>query len=512
MANQYDDLLNALFNPYASEIMQAYGYVPPSGTPSITEPYVPPSGTLGTVFSTGGTGGGGYGYGSQPYTPPSGTGPQPYTPPPSGTPGGTPGGNVGGTGGGGSYPSGGGTAAPYNQSEEFLNFMEADIQNRFGGDRFLHSKRGLVGGDDLGARQTYSLDEFTSGILPYAKGKYDSGVFVDPQTGMMYNHISEEELARRRDDGRGNARIFGVHPSVTTDREKQLLMLGGMGETSQGTRYIRIGGPTNGTHYFIEGDQVYAYDYTAGDTLGFGGQGPRYGEDNFQSTPVLSNESSTAQTAQAEQKEVGPSLASDFVMEVAAPSLPRQELTLASPSMRQPIPPPDQGTPVPPIMTPPFVPGPQGTSVPNPAVPPSNQGPPPPPFVPGPPPVIPPFNPPPGREIPRAYPQPPVSPPPYRVIPRAYPQPQVSPPQEIPFAPFVPEPPPRRLIPDIPTLSPATPAPPPRQVPSAASLSPEQQAALQQSLQNLSAGQLQFNQGGPVTSGIGELFKKEVMR
>ena len=479
MASQYDDLLNALFNPYASEIMQAYGYVPPSGTPSITEPYVPPSGTLGTVFPTGGTGGGGYG--SQPYTPPGGTGPPPYSPPPSGTPGG----NVGGTGGGGSYPSGGGTAVPYNQSEEFLNFMEADIQNRFGGDRFLHSKRGLVGGDDLGARQTYSLDEFTSGILPYAKGKYDSGVFVDPQTGMMYNHISEEELARRRDDGRGNARIFGVHPSVTTDREKQLLMLGGMGETSQGTRYIRIGGPTNGTHYFIEGDQVYAYDYTAGDTLGFGGQGPRYGEDNFQSTPVLSNESSTAQ---AEQKPIGPSLASDFVMEIAAPSLPRQELTLASPSMRQPIPTSDQGTPVPPIMPPPFVPGPQGTSVPNPAVPPSNQGPPPPPFVPGPPPVIPPFNPPPGSGI----------------IPSGqyYPQPQV-PPQEIPFAPFVP---------DIPTLSPATPAPPPRQVPSAASLSPEQQAALQQSLQNLSAGQLQFNQGGPVTSGIGELFKKEVMR
>ena len=492
MASQYDDLLNALFNPYASEIMQAYGYVPPSGTPSITEPYVPPSGTPGIVFPTGGTGGGGYG--PQSYTPPpsgtpggtvGGTGPQPYTPPPSGTPG-------------GSYPSGGGTAVPYNQSEEFLNFMEADIQNRFGGDRFLHSKRGLVGGDDLGARQTYSLDEFTSGILPYAKGKYDSGVFVDPQTGMMYNHISEEELARRRDDGRGNARIFGVHPSVTTDREKQLLMLGGMGETSQGTRYIRIGGPTNGTHYFIEGDQVYAYDYTAGDTLGFGGQGPRYGEDNFQLTPVLSNESSTAQTAQAEQKEVGPSLASDVVMEIAAPSLPRQELTLASPSMRQPIPPPDQGTPVPPIMTPPFVPGPQGTSVPNPAVSPSNQGPPPPPFVPGPPPVIPPFNPPPGSGI----------------IPSGqyYPQPQVSPPQEIPFAPFVPEPPPRRLIPDIPTLSPATPAPPPRQVPSAASLSPEQQAAVQQSLQNLYAGQLQFNQGGPVTSGIGELFKKEVMR
>ncbi len=496
-----DNLLDQLFNPFAPR--EGGGlinpYVSPSGdTPSLTDPnYVPytPSGLIRT-------GGGGT-------VPGSGTGPQSYTPPPSGTPGGTvggtgpqsytppPSGTPGGTGGGGSYPSGGGTAVPYNQSEEFLNFMEADIQNRFGGDRFLHSKRGLVGGDDLGARQTYSLDEFTSGILPYAKGKYDSGVFVDPQTGMMYNHISEEELARRRNDGRGNARIFGVHPSVTTDREKQLLMLGGMGETSQGTRYIRIGGPTNGTHYFIEGDQVYAYDYTAGDTLGFGGQGPRYGEDNFQSTPVLSNESSTAQTAQAEQKEVGPSLASDFVMEVAAPSLPRQELTLASPSMRQPIPPPDQGTPVPPIMTPPFVPGPQGTSVPNPAVPPSNQGPPPPPFVPGPPPVIPPFNPPPGSGI----------------IPSGqyYPQPQV-PPQEIPFAPFVPEPPPRRLIPDIPTLSPATPAPPPRQVPSAASLSPEQQAAIQQSFQNLSAGQLQFNQGGPVESGVGSLFLREVMR
>ena len=570
MASSYQDLINALVNPYASEIMQAYGYVPSSGTPSITDPgtytdpggpgpgtYIPPSGSPGTVIN--------------PYATPGGTSPGGTSPggtSPGGTsPGGTsPGGtSPGGTSPGGTSP-GGGTPyeGPYNQSPEFLAMIEADIQNRFGGDRFLHSKRNIVSGDELGARQTYSVEEFASGILPYAKGKYGSGVTYDPKTGLMYNNITQEELARRRGED-GYARIFGVHPDALTARERELLKLGGHGEMTPGTQYIRIGGPTTGTHYFIQGDQVYAYDYKAGDTLGFGGMGPKYGEDNFQTTPVEFNQwiddlkpsasesTSGADTAQAEQKEVGPSLASELVMQTE--EMP-QQLTVAAPSTRKEVPadantmgqfagsisfpsysemlqsnldvfrnmteeelmemnrgrvpPPRISSAAPPVtppvpseeMAPPPFSGlmrrepPAGlrtTIEPTPTVPTTTVLPPP-----GTP------RPDTGRLSFEDFRAPVPAPPPVSAT--------IAPTPTVPTTTVLP--PPGTPGPDTGRLSfedfrapvPATPAP---------KFTPEQLAAIDQALGAISSGggfRLPFKNGGPVTLGIGELFKKEVMR
>lgn len=539
MASQYQDLLNALFNPYASEIMQAYGYVPSSGTPSITDPgayaptggagpqpYVPPSGTPGAVFLGGSspvdliTGGGATGGGtpSVPGTPPSGT-----------TGGGTTGSGttvVGTPGGSGSFAD----STPYNQTDEFKAYIEADIQNRFGGDRFLHSKRGLVGGEELGPRQTYSLEEFASGILPYAKGKYGSGVTYDPKTGLMYNNITQEELARRRDDD-PYARIFGVHPDALTASERELLKLGGHGEMSPGTKYIRIGGPTTGTHYFIENGQVYAYDYNAEDRLGFGGMGPKYGEDNFQTTPVEFNQwiddlkpsasesTSGADTAQAEQKEVGPSLASELVME--AEEAP-QQLTVAAPSPRKKKP-ADANTM-----------GQFAGSINFPSysemlqsnldvfrnmtaeeLMEMNRGRVPPPRTPSAAPAAPAglmanidLSPPGVLSAPLMDSAQPMR---REVIPRT----TIAPTPTVPTTTVLP--PPGTPRPDTGRLSfedfrapvPATPAPP------APEFTPEQRAAIDQALGAISSGggfRLPFKNGGPVTSGIGGLFRKEVMR
>ena len=555
MASQYQDLLNALFNPYASEIMQAYGYVPSSGTPSITDPgayaptggagpqpYVPPSGTPGAVFSGGSspvdliTGGGATG--AVDFITGGTTG------------GGTTGGGTTGSGTTGVGTSGGSGSfadnTPYNQTDEFKAYIEADIQNRFGGDRFLHSKRGLVGGEELGPRQTYSLEEFASGILPYAKGKYGSGVTYDPKTGLMYNNITQEELARRRDDD-PYARIFGVHPDALTASERELLKLGGHGEMSPGTKYIRIGGPTTGTHYFIENGQVYAYDYNAEDRLGFGGMGPKYGEDNFQLSPVefdqwiddlkpsASESTSGADTAQAEQKEVGPSLASELIMQTE--EMPQQR-TVAAPSTRKEVP-ADANT-----MSQ-FA---GSISLPNfsamrdsnfdvlrnmtaEELMEMNRGRVPPPRISS---AAPPVTPPVPREE--------VAPPPFpglisnialsppgvlsaplmdsaqpmrrEVIPRT----TIAPTPTVPTTTVLP--PPGTPRPDTGRLSfedfrapvPATPAPP---APPAPEFTPEQRAAIDQALGAISSGggfRLPFKNGGPVTLGIGELFKKEVMR
>jgi len=556
MASQYQDLLNALFNPYASEIMQAYGYVPSSGTPSITDPgayaptggagpqpYVPPSGTPGAVFSGGSspvdfiTGGGATG--AVDFITGGTTG------------GGTTGGGttvVGTPGGSGSFVD----STPYNQTDEFKAYVEADIQNRFGGDRFLHSKRGLVGGEELGPRQTYSLEEFASGILPYAKGKYGSGVTYDPKTGLMYNNITQEELARRRGED-GYARIFGVHPDALTARERELLKLGGHGEMSPGTKYIRIGGPTTGTHYFIENGQVYAYDYNAEDRLGFGGMGPKYGEDNFQTTPVEFNQwiddlkpsasesTSGADTAQAKQKEVGPSLASELVME--AEEAP-QQLTVAAPSPRKkkPADANTMGQFAGLINFPSYsemlqsnldvfrnmtaeelmemnrgrVPPPRISSA-APAAPAGLMG----NIEPSPPMASPPLN----RIIPQSIPpsQPPQSIPPPQPFDGFVKGPELP---ELTIPPFGP---PGTQVPAAPPGDSGTPAPQPIPFPGAPGdsgtpapqpipapeFTPEQRTAIAQALGAINSGggfRLPFKNGGPVTSGIGKLFKKEVMR
>jgi len=142
--------------------------------------------------------------------------------------------------------------------------------------------------DTVQPRRTMSLDEFLTDVMPYHKGKYGQGMMYDPETGRIYNNITAEQANKIRENNYG--RIFGVHPDVTSLAEKQAIMLGGHGEMSQGSTYMRLGGKT-GTHYFIMGDQVYAYDYENQGGLGFGGQtGNFYGDTNRSDTPITYTE------------------------------------------------------------------------------------------------------------------------------------------------------------------------------------------------------------------------------
>jgi hypothetical protein len=301
MANgtsNYQDLLNALFNPYASEIMQAYGYKPSTGTPSITDPgtyvdpgftpgpvYTPPSGTPGTVINP---------IEPDPTTPPDtsisdppdytdpGTTPGPgYTPPdPNAGPG-------------DDFLTGPTTPTPTptpppSVRDNFYGGEGAPASALQGIDDFIHGKRNLMWSDTIQPRRTMSLDEFLTDVMPYHKGKYGQGMMYDPETGRIYNNITAEQANEIRENNYG--RIFGVHPDMTSKAEKLGIMLGGHGEMEQGSTYMRLGGKT-GTHYFIMGDQVYAYDYENKGGLGFGGQtGNFYGETNRSDTPTTYTE------------------------------------------------------------------------------------------------------------------------------------------------------------------------------------------------------------------------------
>ena len=303
MANgtsNYQDLLNSLFNPYASEIMQAYGYVAPTkGTPSITDPgtyvdpgftpgpvYIPPSGTPGTVINP---------YDPTPTTPPDASisDPPAYTDPgPTPGPGYTPPDPNAGPGDDfltGPTPTPTPTPTPPPSIRDiFYGGEGAPLSALQGIDDFIHGKRNLMWGDKVQPRRTMSLDEFLTDVMPYHKGKYGQGMMYDPETGRIYNNITAEQANEIRENNYG--RIFGVHPDVTSLAEKQAIMLGGHGEMSQGSTYMRLGGKT-GTHYFIMGDQVYAYDYENQGGLGFGGQtGNFYGDTNRSDTPITYTE------------------------------------------------------------------------------------------------------------------------------------------------------------------------------------------------------------------------------
>ena len=304
MANgtsNYQDLLNSLFNPYASEIMQSYGYVAPTkGTPSITDPgtyvdpgftpgpvYTPPSGTPGTVINP---------IDPDPTTPPdtSISDPPDYTDP--GTtpgPGYTPPGTTTGPGddfltGTPPPPPPTQTPPPTNVRDDFYGGAGASAADLQGIDDFIHGRRHYMWSDKVQPRRTMSLDEFLTDVMPYHKGKYGQGMMYDPETGRVYNNITAEQANEIREKNYG--RIFGVHPDMTSKAEKLGIMLGGHGEMQQGSTYMRLGGKT-GTHYFIMGDQVYAYDYENQGGLGFGGQsGNFYGETNRNDTPITYTE------------------------------------------------------------------------------------------------------------------------------------------------------------------------------------------------------------------------------
>ena len=304
MANgtsNYQDLLNSLFNPYASEIMQAYGYVAPTkGTPSITDPgtyvdpgftpgpvYTPPSGTPGTVINP---------YDPDPTTPPdtSISDPPDYTDPGSTPgPGYTPPDPNAGPGddfltGPTPTPTPTPTPPPTTVRDNFYGGEGAPASALQGIDDFIHGKRNLMWSDTIQPRKTMSLDEFLTNVMPYHKGKYGQGMMYDPETGRIYNNITAEQANEIRENNYG--RIFGVHPDMTSKGEKLGIMLGGHGEMEQGSTYMRLGGKT-GTHYFIMGDQVYAYDYENQGGLGFGGQtGNFYGDTNRSDTPITYTE------------------------------------------------------------------------------------------------------------------------------------------------------------------------------------------------------------------------------
>ena len=297
--SNYQDLLDSLFNPYASEIMQAYGYKPSTGTPSITDPgtyvdpgftpgpvYTPPSGTPGTVINP---------YDPTPTTPPdtSISDPPDYTDPgPTPGPGYTPPDPNAGPGDDfltGPTPTPTPTPTPPPSIRDIFYGGEGAPPSALQGiDDFIHGKRNLMWGDIVQPRRTMSLDEFLTDVMPYHKGKYGQGMMYDPETGRIYNNITAEQANEIRENNYG--RIFGVHPDMTSKGEKLAIMLGGHGEMEQGSTYMRLGGGS-GTHYFIMGDQVYAYDYKNTGGLGFGGQTSNfYGDTNRSDTPITYTE------------------------------------------------------------------------------------------------------------------------------------------------------------------------------------------------------------------------------
>lgn len=527
MASSYQDLIDSLFNPYASEIMQAYGYTPSTGTPSITDPgtyndpggpspgvYVPPTGTPGPVINPyDGTGDPPIVTDpAEPADPTDPTGPSDPTNPT-----------------GPSDPTGpSGPSGP--------GMWDGTAAGARGHDNYLHSKRALMWGDQLDPRKTMSLDDFIENVLPYAEGKYGSGMTYDPKTGLVYNNITQEQVAERRKnvDRAGNAYaaagFWNVHPSITTDLEKRIVQAGGHGEIKPGTKYLRLGGPYEGTHYFIEGDQVFAYNYSGGDTLGFGGMGPKY-SDNKSDTKIefeqwvddLKPESAEAPAdAEAEKKEeVGPTLASEMLIEQS--QAPAPEITTPDETGgRSTTPDAFDLTPqekIAPALTPTTAQGgllggmpasdilgrigglPNLGNLQNLQLP-ETAPPTPPGITPGMMPSLP---------TPSAPAMPPVGATAPEPAPPAMPDLSGLPSPMAGMGMGMGAPAPAPSAPEPPVPTPPTPEPTAPALPSLGR-TPEETAAIQRAVEELRRTGMRFNQGGPVTTGIGGLFRREVMR
>ncbi len=110
---------------------------------------------------------------------------------------------------------------------------------------------------------------------------------------------------------------------------------------------------------------------------------------------------------------------------------------------------------------------------------------------------------------------PPMAPPPMAPPPMAPPSMSPPPMAPPPMAPPSMAPPPPSMAPPPPPMAPppmAPPPPAPTLPPDMPDLSPQQLAAIEKALAQMQGMSINFNQGGPVQSGVGSLFRREVMR
>jgi hypothetical protein len=253
------DMIFGLFNPYASELMLTYGYQPPLGTPSITNPgtYIDPGPMPGPSGPPG------------VFTPPGPVTPLPGTDDPVvDVPGGpdTGGGNGTGTDGpdtnGEPPPSSPPPSSP-PPSGPPTGYVSAARMKEY--DPFMHSKRQKFYGMNVlaGSRQEVSAEDFNR-LLSGIEGKYGQGAVYDPERGSIYQNIDDERVIAGRDT---SDPFYGVDPNKYNDAQRQLAALLGIGDQkdergrdkrSRNPIYTsqRIGDKM----YFVEGGKVYSYD------------------------------------------------------------------------------------------------------------------------------------------------------------------------------------------------------------------------------------------------------------
>lgn len=248
-------LLEQLYNPYANDIMLAYGYQPSTGTPSITNPgtYVDPDPSGTVPLPPPGV-----------YTPPDplppfdpGVDPTP-DPPPAPPPNPCPAGYIMGPRGvcildptvqPPGYPDPPGEPPP--PSGPPTGYVSA--ANLADYDPFLHGRRNMTSGKQflMGSRQDVGMDDFLS-ALAQAEGKYGQGMTYDPDRG-LFSNISEEDLAKHREN---QAVPMHINPNQMTDVEQLRAKILG-NRKLLGGQQVAIGDRM----YFLDDGNISSYQY-----------------------------------------------------------------------------------------------------------------------------------------------------------------------------------------------------------------------------------------------------------
>jgi hypothetical protein len=415
------------------------------------------------------------------------------------------------------------------------------------------------------------MEDFVNNVLPNAAGNYGEGMHYDPETGSVWNNVSPERLQSLSDK---NVAMMGVNTKYLSDDQVYRNYLHGHNPgATTGMSMVRMGGDT-GQYYFLDpaNNQVVVYNYkqtmdSSSPLVGTpdsnilsnrGTVGDPYAGDltqdqrgmmpalrkNMEAEQAIANSSGQEAQEQLAQEQEGP-LASELLLgEPTVTEMPAELPPLPDESgLRQTIPEPSSPpptTPSPeqlaqqiresfgglgsitspfggfinlPSLAPPPPAAPSLSMAPSPAAPPSMTR----PLMPprqqmAPPPITP-------SPMPSLAPQPPMAPPPMAPPPMA-PPPMAPPPMAPP--PMAPQPPmstdnlytpPKPMAPPPMAPPPMAPPPPaPTAPPGMPNMSPQQLAALEKALAQMQGMSINFNQGGPVESGVGSLFLREVMR
>ena len=266
------DMIFGLFNPYASEVMLQYGYQPPLGTPSITNPgtYIDPGPTPGPSGPPG------------VFTPPgpvtglpdqSSPGPDTGIPDTGSPDTGSPDTGSPDTG----SPDTNGPPPPSTPQPPSGYVGAASLK---GYDDLAHSRRNKLYGMDVlvGSRQEVSAEDFNR-LLSGIEGKYGKGAFYDPERGSIYQNIDDDKVFIEN----SSYIPYGIDPNKYQAQQKvQAAMFGfgdqkderGRSKRSQEPIYTsqRIGDKM----YFVQDGKVFSYDVKDKEyqsTPGFAGGG-----------------------------------------------------------------------------------------------------------------------------------------------------------------------------------------------------------------------------------------------